>query len=83
MTCIAKQSKISTTLQTLSELSKPHLPGINRQVSVVERPIERLGRDGLVRRVVVWSQILVCERLSGVDTSARVEDEHLLEKVEG
>lgn len=61
---------------------RAHLPRVDGQVGVVEAPVERLGRDGLVGRVVVRREVLVREGLRRVDALARVKDEHLLEQVE-
>ena len=61
---------------------RAHLPSVDRQVGVVEAPVERLGCDGLVGRVVVRREVLMRERLRRVDALARVEHEHLLEEVE-
>lgn len=58
------------------------LPGIDRQLRVVERPIELLAGDGLVRGVMIRCDVLVRERLGGIDTFTWVEDEHLLEQIE-
>lgn len=58
------------------------LPCVNGQVSIVERPVERLFRLGLVGRVVVRSEVWMCERFSGADTCAGVENEHLFEQIQ-
>lgn len=58
------------------------LPRIDWQFRVVERPVELLVRDWLVRGVVIRCNVLVRERLGGIDTFTWVEDEHLLEEVE-
>lgn len=63
-------------------VTRAHLPGIDGQIGIVETPIERLGRYGLIARVVIRREVLVRERLSRVDTFPRVKHEHLLEEVE-
>lgn len=58
------------------------LPCVNRQVGVVERPVECLLSLGLVSRVVVRSEVWMRKSLSGADTRSRVEDEHLFEQIQ-
>ena len=58
------------------------LPRVNREVRVVERPIELLRCLRLVRRVVVGRDVLVPERVCRSDPLARVEHEHLLQQVD-
>lgn len=65
----------------LRQKGKATNPGLRGQVRVVERPVEGLRRLGLVGRVVVGLQEGVGESISGGDSGAGVEDEHLLEKV--
>lgn len=57
-----------------------NLPRVNRQIGVVEGPVELLLRLRLVRRVVVRGQVRVRERLAGLDAFPRVEDEHAFEQ---
>ena len=59
------------------------LPGIGRQVSIIERPIELLFRSGLVRGVVVRCKVLVLQTLFGRNPFPGVEYQHLLEEVDG
>ena len=58
------------------------LPGVYRQISIVETPIKDLLGGRLVCWVVVWRQVFVRQGLGGRDTSAGVKDEHLFEQVE-
>lgn len=60
-----------------------YLPGIDREISIVETPIERFRRNGFITRVVIRREIFVSERLTGINTLPGVEHEHLFEEVEG
>ena len=59
------------------------LPRLGWEIGIVERPIEGLGRLRLVGRIVVGLKEGVGESIGGGDSSARIEDEHLLEEVDG
>lgn len=59
-----------------------NLPGVDREISIVERPVERLLSFGLVGRVVVRGEVRMCERFCSADTGSWVEDQHLFEQVE-
>lgn len=58
------------------------LPGVDGEIGVVEAPVERFRRNGLVGRVVIRRKVLVRKRLGRVDSFPGVEDEHLLEQVQ-
>jgi len=58
-----------------------HLPGVDWQVSVVEAPVELLFRFRLVRRVVIWRDVFMCESFGGSYPFPGIEDEHLVQKV--
>lgn len=75
------------TLPAMTELTENvrvhhHLPGVNGEIRIVERPVEHLGSDRLVRGVVVRRKVLVRQSLGRRDTRAGVENEHLLQQVE-
>jgi len=57
------------------------LPGVNGQIGVVERPVELLLGNGLISRVVVRREVRVGERGTGLYAGTRVEDQHLLKKL--
>jgi len=59
-----------------------NLPCVNRQISVVEAPIELLLGHRLVGRVMVWRKVLVLECLGCRDALLGIEDEHALEEVD-
>lgn len=59
------------------------LPGVDRQIGIIERPIECFRCDRLVRWIVVRRKVLVRQRCRCIDTSPRVENEHLLQQIEG
>lgn len=57
-------------------------PSVDRQIGIVETPIERFRRDGFIGRIVIRSQVLVSQRLGRIDSFPGIEDEHFFEKVE-
>lgn len=59
------------------------LPRINRQISVVETPVELLLGLWLVGGVVVGCEVRVGEGLAGLYARSWVEDEHAFEKFDG
>lgn len=59
------------------------LPCINGQVSIVEAPVKLLIRHGLVRGVVVGSQVVVGEGFGGRYPLLRIKDKHALEEIDG
>lgn len=59
-----------------------HLPAVDRQVGVVEAPVELFLSRRLIRRVVVRLKEGVGERLGRRDARPGVEDKHLLEQID-
>ena len=57
------------------------LPGIYREVGIVEAPIELFSRLWLVGGVMIGRDVFMRERLGSGDAFSWVKDEHLLEKV--
>lgn len=60
-----------------------NLPGIDGQVGVIERPVELLLRNWLVGGIVVWGKIWVSKSLASCYSRLGVENEHLLEHING
>jgi hypothetical protein len=58
--------------------SHHNFPGVDREICVIERPIELLFCDWLVGRVVVGCEVWVGESLRRLDALLGVEDEHAL-----
>ena len=59
------------------------LPGIYRQVCVVEGPIELLFCNRLIGGVVVWRKIRIGKGVASLDAFPGVEYQHALEKFNG
>jgi hypothetical protein len=59
------------------------LPCVDRKIGIVERPVELLLCLGLVGRVVVWGKVWVGKGLLGLDSLPGVEDQHVLEQIDG
>lgn len=59
------------------------LPCINRQIGVVETPVEFFLSHRLVCRVMVGRKVVVSESLSGSYSLLGVKDKHAFEKVNG
>ena len=57
------------------------LPGVHRQIRIVERPVEFLLCLGLVGGIVVGSKVLVRQSLTGADSLLGVKDQHSFQKV--
>lgn len=55
------------------------LPGVHRQIRIVEGPIEFLLCFWLIGWVMVRCKVWVCERLAGLDTFSGIEDQHALQ----
>jgi hypothetical protein len=79
--CSCQRSSLAKT--RISRNSHHDLPGVNGQVSIVERPVELLLGNGLIGRVVVRCEVGVGERGAGLYAGARVEDQHLLKELNG
>lgn len=58
-----------------------NLPCVNRQVSVVETPVELLLGDGLIRGIVVRCKVLVAQGLGGCYPRLGVKDQHALQQI--
>lgn len=58
------------------------LPCVHREISIIETPVELLSGDGLVRGVVVWGNILMCQGLRGVYPFSGIENKHFFEQVQ-
>lgn len=59
------------------------LPRVYREVGVVETPVELLLGNGLVAGVVVRGEVLVSQSLGRRYSLLGVEDEHLLQEIDG
>jgi len=59
------------------------LPRVDRQVRIIERPVEFLLRLWLISRIVVWREIRVSESFASLDTFPWVEDKHSLKELDG
>jgi hypothetical protein len=55
-------------------------PGINWKVRVIERPVELLFCYRLVRRVMVWGEIFVCQGVGCLYSLLGIEYKHVLEE---
>jgi hypothetical protein len=58
-----------------------HLPGVDWQVSIVEAPVKLLLRFRLIRRVVIWRDVFVCESFVSSYPFPGIKDKHLVQKV--
>lgn len=57
------------------------LPCINREICIVETPIELFTRDGLVRWVVVRRYILMCQGIRCTYPFSGIKDKHFLQEI--
>lgn len=53
-------------------------PRINREIRVIERPVEFFFGNRLIRRIVIRSKVWMSKSLAGADALLRVEHKHLL-----
>lgn len=82
--CLLSLESCTHQVMKVQNLAVHHdLPSIARQIGLVERPVEWLVRDRLVRRVVVGLEEGVGETLFRVDSGLGVVDEHFGEEVDG
>ncbi len=81
---VRKQAEMKDGARPTQDLAvHHHFPCINRQVGIVETPVELFLCGWLIRWVMVRGEVLVGESVGGVDTCSRVKDKHLFQEIEG
>ena len=93
-TCQARQVSLSTCCespakglnekQPSAEMMHSHhdFPGVDREISIIEGPIELLLRHGFVGGVVVRREIFVREGFASADPRSGIKHEHSFEEID-